>query len=409
MSRGSVVMDSRATAANTFSILTGGTNDSDSAPMTTRDRIPAPLLFVIATAFGVSSTFQAYWLDRITHEHALPHSLWYLFLVNLVYWYIPALLAPVIVAWAVRGPVARARWPMQVLVHAASALTYSVVHTGVMLGLRVALMPLTGLPPDFEGWWHYALAMYFLQLDWLLMTYLFLIGVAHALAYRRESEARALKTAHLETRLVEAQLQALQRQLHPHFLFNTLNTISGLIRTDVEAADVMIDQLGDLLRMTLHTSGIQEVSLKDELDVLQKYVEIEQTRLGDRLRVKMHVQPETLDAQVPNLLLQPLVENAIRHGISPNARPGWIAIHAERTGSQLIIQIRDSGDGLPPDRLMALNRGVGLENTRARLEHLYPSAYQFAFSNLERGFCVTVRIPFQIEHTEAEPIRAGAA
>jgi two-component system, LytTR family, sensor kinase len=377
--------------------------------MAKRVQLPAPLLFVMATAFGVSSTFQAYWLGQVTHEHPAAHGLRYLLLVNLVYWYIPAVLAPVIMRWAVREPLARARWPVQALVHAAGALTYSVVHTAVMIGLRMALMPLTGPPPDFEGWWNYTLALYLWQLDWLLMTYLFLIGVAHALAYRRESEARALSTAHLETRLVEAQLQALQRQLHPHFLFHTLNTISGLIRTDPEAADVMIDQLGDLLRMTLHTSGIQEVPLKDELDVLQKYVEIEQTRLGDRLHVTMHVEPETLDALVPNLLLQPLVENAIRHGIAPNARPGWIAIHTERTGAQLTIQLRDSGDGLPPERLMALNRGVGLENTRARLEHLYRSGYQFAFSNLERGLCVTVRIPFQVEHAEAEPIRAGAA
>ncbi len=253
---------------------------------------------------------------------------------------------------------------------------------------------------------------YLTQLDWLLMTYLFLVGLAHALAYRRESEARALSSAQLETRLVEAQLQALQRQLHPHFLFNTLNTISGLIHTDAEAADAMIDRLGDLLRMTLHTSITQEVPLKDELDVLQKYLEIEQTRFGNRLRVNMHIQPETLDAQVPNLLLQPLVENAIRHGIAPNARPGWIEIHASRADDHLTLQIRDSGDGLPPDRLMALNRGVGLENTRARLEHLYPAAFQFTFSNLDRGFCVTVRIPFQVEHIEQladEPIRVGAA
>jgi sensor histidine kinase YesM len=298
---------------------------------------------------------------------------------------------------------------VQALIHAGAALAYSVVHTAVIMTLRVALMAPAGLPKNYPNWWIYTLGEYLRQLDWLLMTYLFLIGVAHALAYRRESEARALNSAQLETRLVEAQLQALQRQLHPHFLFNTLNTIAGLIRTDTEAADVMIDQLGDLLRMTLHTSSLQEVPLKEELDVLQKYLEIEQTRLGSRLRVNMDIQPEALDAQVPNLLLQPLVENAIRHGISPNARPGWIAIQAERTDSQLTIQIRDSGDGLPPDRLMALNRGVGLENTRSRLEHLYPSAFQFTFSNLERGFCVTVRIPFQVEHATPEPVQAGAA
>jgi sensor histidine kinase YesM len=241
------------------------------------------------------------------------------------------------------------------------------------------------------------LLSYLTQLDWLLMTYLFLIGVAYALAYRRESESRALNTAQLETRLVEAQLQALQRQLHPHFLFNTLNTVSGLIRTDPDGADRMIDRLGDLLRMTLHKSGIQEVSLKEELDVLGKYVEIERTRFGNRLTVEMNVQPETLDAQVPSLVLQPLVENAIRHGVAPNARPGWIAVHAEREDGELVLQVRDNGDGLPPERLMALNRGVGLDNTRARLTHLYRDRFDFSFSNLERGFCVTIRIPFEVQ------------
>jgi len=377
--------------------------------MTQRERSPAPRLFVIATAFGVSSTFQAYWLDAISHEHAMPHALRHLLALNLAYWYIPALLAPVIMTWGTSESLGRRRWPVQVLVHVAGALTYSVVHTAIMMALRAALMAETGLPKNYSSWWTYSLAQYLTQLDWLLMTYLFLIGLAHALAYRRESEARALNSAQLETRLVEAQLQALQRQLHPHFLFNTLNTISGLIRTDPEAADVMIDRLGDLLRMTLHTSGVQEVPLKDELDVLQKYLDIEQTRFGNRLRVTMNIEPDTLDAKVPNLLLQPLVENAIRHGIAPNARPGWIAIDSELTGSQLTIHIRDSGNGLPPDRLMALNRGVGLENTRGRLEHLYPSAFQFTFSNIERGFCVTVRIPFQVEHATAEPMRAGAA
>jgi sensor histidine kinase YesM len=328
--------------------------------------------------------------------------------LNLVYWYIPALLAPIIMAFALRHPIDRVRWWKQIAMHAAGALSYSVVHTAVMTAMRVLLMRISGTPPEFPGWRTSTLLSYLTQLDWLLMTYLFLIGLAYALAYRRESEARALNSSQLETRLVEAQLQSLQRQLHPHFLFNTLNTISGLIRTDPDGADVMIDRLGDLLRMTLHKSGIQEVSLKEELDVLQKYLEIERTRFGNRLNVEMHVQPETLDAQVPSLVLQPLVENAIRHGIAPNARPGWIAVHAERSAGELVLQVLDSGDGLPPDRLMALNRGVGLDNTRARLAHLYRERYEFTFSNLERGFCVTIRIPFEVEAPAAVSV-VGAA
>src|SRR6185503_18541733 len=132
-------------------------------------------------------------------------------------------------------------------------------------------------------------------------------------------------------------------------------------------------------------------------DVLEKYVEIERTRFGSRLTIEMRVQPETLDAQVPSLVLQPLVENAIRHGIAPNARPGWIAVSAERSDRDLVLQVVDNGDGLPPERLMALNRGVGLDNTRARLTHLYRDRFDFSFSNLDRGFCVTIRIPFEVQ------------
>ena len=360
--------------------------------------IPARTLFVIATAFGISSTLQAHWMDKLElHPHVIQDAIARLLVLNLVYWYIPALLAPLIMAFALRHPFDRIRWPRQLALHVTAALSYSVVHTTSMMGIRALLLMGQPLPPDFPGWRNFALLTYLTQLDWLLMTYLFLIGLAYALAYRRESEARALNTSQLETRLVEAQLQALQRQLHPHFLFNTLNTVSGLIRTDPDAADTMIDRLGDLLRMTLHKSGIQEVSLKEELDVLGKYVEIERTRFGNRLTVEMRVQPETLDVQVPSLVLQPLVENAIRHGIAPNAGPGWIAVYAQRDNDDLVLQVLDNGDGLPPDRLMAMNRGVGLDNTRARLEHLYRDRFEFTFSNLERGFCVTIRIPFEVQ------------
>jgi two-component system, LytTR family, sensor kinase len=373
-----------------------------------RKFIPTPMLFVIATAFGISSTFQAFWLSQLgSHGRPFQYAVARLLPLNLIYWYIPALLAPIIMAFALRHPFDRLHWPRQIAMHVAAALSYSVVHTAIMTATRAVIFWLGGTPPGFTDWQTSTLINYLWQLDWLVMTYLFLIGLAYALAYRRESEARALNTSQLETRLVEAQLQSLQRQLHPHFLFNTLNTIAGLIRTDPDGADAMIDRLGDLLRMTLHKSGIQEVSLKEELDVLQKYVEIERTRFGNRLTVDMHVQPETLDARVPSLVLQPLVENAIRHGIAPNARPGWIAVHAQRDAGELVLQVLDSGDGLPPDRLMALNRGVGLENTRARLSHLYRERYEFTFSNLERGFCVTIRIPFEVEAPAAEAVGAA--
>jgi sensor histidine kinase YesM len=375
--------------------------------MVDRLKVPALPLFVIATAFGASSTIQAYAIRVLEDGNTTLRSVLPLLALNLVYWYVPALLAPTIMALALRYRLGRTRWSTQVAVHLTGVLVYSVAYTIVLLAARWILFQ-EARPATYPTFWNYARLTYLLQLDFMLMTYLSLVGLAHALAYRRELDSRALDAAHLETRLVEAQLQALQRQLHPHFLFNTLNTISGLMRTNIDAADQMIDRLGDLLRMTLHSSGTQEVALKRELDVLQKYLEIEQTRFGNRLRVTMSIDPETLDALVPNLLLQPLVENAVRHGIAPHLRPGSIRIQAARDTDRLKIEIVDSGAGLPPDRLMALNRGVGLDNTRARLEHLYPSAHRFTFSNLDDGFCVTVVVPFHVVEGQIDQ-EVGAA
>jgi signal transduction histidine kinase len=370
--------------------------------MAAAPRFPPRLLWIIATGFGVSSTLQAYWVQQLVTDYTVPYLIPRLLALNLVYWYVPALVAPLIMAYALRYELGRVRWPTQIGVHLAGVVVYSIGHTAIMRGAKALLLPAGDYPPGLWTWLALAAHEYLVQLDWLLMTYLFLVGLAHALAYRRASEAAELNAAHLETRLAEAQLQALQRQLHPHFLFNTLNTISGLVQTDPKAADLMIDRLGDLLRMTLRSSGLQEVALKEELEVLQKYLEIEQTRFGDRLQVMMDIEPDALDARVPSLLLQPLVENAIRHGVAPSARPGWVGIRASRFGSQLMVHIRDSGPGLPPERLLALNRGVGIDNTRARLEHLYRGAYQLEFANQDDGFCVTVRIPFNLAQEPAQ-------
>jgi signal transduction histidine kinase len=367
-------------------------------------RLSMPLLLAIATAFGVSSTIQAYFLRRAM-DGDMPGKVWHLLTLNTVYWYVPALVAPAIVAVAVRYRLGHVRLPLFAAVHVAGALSYAVLHTAAMLATRVVIAD----SAPARGWWYASQVEFLTQLDWMFMTYLFLVGLAHALAYRRESVSRALDAAHLETRLVEAQLQSLQRQLHPHFLFNTLNTISGLMHTDVNAADRMMDRLGDLLRMTLHTSNVQEVTLREELELLQKYLDIEQTRFGPRLSVRLQVQPDALDARVPNLLLQPLVENAVRHGIAPHARPGLIVVEAARRGSELRIEVRDSGDGLPPDRLTLLNDGVGLANTRARLQHLYRARHAFVFANVDGGFTVTVSIPYAVDAAASETVRAGAA
>lgn len=353
------------------------------------------LLLGIATAFGVSSTIQSYYLAAATGD-GVSQVPWRLLLLNLAYWYVPALLAPAIMRLAVRYQFARGLGWRPFAVHLSGALLYSLVHTLVMFVTRAALMH----GPPRRGWWLAAKVEYLTQLDWILMTYLFLVGLAHALVYRDESDSRALDGAHLQTRLVEAQLQSLQRQLQPHFLFNTLNAISGLMRTDVDAADRMMDRLGDLLRMALDSAAVQEVPLQDELDMLRKYLEIEQVRFGDRLTVSIHAEPDTLGAQVPNFLLQPLVENAVRHGIAPHTHPGHVDVDARRVDERLVIRITDSGKGVAPDYLTLLNQGVGLTNTRARLQHLYGDRHECVFSNAG-GFCVTISIPFVVQRDEA--------
>src|SRR5262249_33741095 len=178
--------------------------------------------------------------------------------------------------------------------------------------------------------------------------------------YRHEAQARALTAAHLETKLAEAQLEALQRQLHPHFLFNTLHAIYTLVEEDPRAAQTMIDRLSEMLRVTLGQTSAQQVALDTELTFLDKYLAIQQVLLGDRRPVRSEVPLSARDARVPYLMLQPLAENAIRHGIEPRAAAGLITISASRDGDALELTVADNGRGIAPGRLPAFNQGVGL-------------------------------------------------
>jgi LytS/YehU family sensor histidine kinase len=258
-------------------------------------------------------------------------------------------------------------------------------------------------------WWLVVRERFFLYFDWEMMTYWAVIAIAHALVYHRESQERAVTAAQLETRLAEAQLQALQRQLHPHFLFNTLHTISALMHRNIDAADAMLARLSDLLRLTLDQVGTQVVTLKEELDFVEKYLEIERTRFGDRLQVRIDVEPGTLDASVPNFILQPLVENALRHGIGPKLGGGTVEVTTRRIDDRLELVVRDDGRGVPPERLNAFNTGVGLGNTRSRLEHMYGTSHRFEFEAPPAGGLeVTIEVPFVVESEAVEDARSVA-
>ncbi|MEW6323686.1 MAG: histidine kinase [Acidobacteriota bacterium] len=372
-----------------------------------RPVIRVRVIFAVATALGCFSAFQAYYFVSTFTDRPAPFSL--LLALNLVYWYSWAVLAPAVLWLARRFPLERGRWRGAVPAHLAGVFVSTLLHVAMVVAARTGIYRAFG---EASGsWLAEAQRMFFLYFDWEMMTYWAIVGLSMAARYHREAQERALSASQLETRLVEAQLQALQRQLQPHFLFNTLNTIAALMHRDVGAAENMISKLGDLLRMSLRTGGVQQVLLKDELDFLSKYLEIEQTRFRDRLTVIVDVHPDTLDALVPNLLLQPLVENSIKHGIGLRPAPGHIEIRARRAGAWLEIEVRDNGVGLSAARLSDFNRGVGLANTRARLRHLYGAGHRFEFRQpADGGLAVVIAFPLvEAEDVEATKVAEGAA
>jgi LytS/YehU family sensor histidine kinase len=206
---------------------------------------------------------------------------------------------------------------------------------------------------------------------------------------------REQQAAMLEIRLAQANLRALKMQLHPHFLFNTLKSIAALVRKNENRTAIkMLVQLGDFLRLALENKGVQEITLQQELDFLERYLDIEKIRFQERLTVCVEAEPAVLDAYVPNMILQPLVENAIHHGIAPHADAGRIEIRAHLEDGQLVMQVRDDGPGLDPNR-QSRREGVGLTNIRERLENLYGKVYDFSLHNAEEGGLVAgITIPF---------------
>ena len=231
-----------------------------------------------------------------------------------------------------------------------------------------------------------------------LFAYWFLVFCNLGWHYYRRNREREMQTAQLQRELVEARLDALRMQLNPHFLFNTLHAVSALIHQNPEAADRVLARLSELLRLSLDQSKPQEVPLKEEMAFLDRYLEIEQARFGDRLTVEKQLGPEVQDALVPYLILQPLVENAIRHGIEPREDQGHLLIRARRTDGRLELQVSDNGTGLPDELEAPPREGVGLSNTRSRLRQLYGLNHSFELVRAPQGGLeARIVIPY---HTE---------
>ncbi len=301
-------------------------------------------------------------------------------------WYAWALLTPVIAVLVKRFPFTKERWKTSVLVHAVASLALFGAHVGLFsLGSRVFhLVPQVsarrlaiGPPPPPLGPVQNAFRWYFFR---GAGTYALIVGGLVLLDYVRKDRQRVA----LEGQLALAELKALRMQLQPHFLFNTLHAIGVLIHSDPKAAHVMLTRLAELLRLSLDTASEPELPLEVELAFVEKYLAIQKARFGDRLTVRYALEPAAMRGLVPTLVMQPLVENALEHGVAPYARPGVIEIAASRTADALTIRVRDSGDGLPEGAAHAKG-GVGLANTRGRLRQLYGDRSRLTLSNAVGG------------------------
>lgn len=229
-----------------------------------------------------------------------------------------------------------------------------------------------------------------------VFIYWAILGTTYAVEYYGKYRERDLQASQLEAQLSQAQLQALKMQLHPHFLFNTLNAIAGLVRTDKSTEAVnMLSGLSDLLRRRLDQEDRQEVTLREELDFVELYLDIQQVRFSDRLKVEMVIDPETAEAPVPNLILQPLVENAILHGVSHNIGPTSLVIAADHVGESLRLRVFNSGRSISGDGQQKRKSGIGLSNTRTRLQQLYGNAQNFELRNVDGGVEAVVNIPWR--------------
>ena len=310
--------------------------------------------------------------------------------INLIHYWIWGLLAPLVLLAARRFTFSRSSWVAVLPVHVGLGVLLTTVQIvaaqWVLMAFGIspysaASAPLDALTKALRVNFHSSFPTY-----WLVLA------VVHAIDYYAKYRDREVRASQLEARLAEARLAALKRQMNPHFLFNTLNSISSLMYGDPEAADAMLARLSELLRLALDADGEQEVPLARELAMLSRYLEIEKIRFEDRLRVEIDVAPALLEARVPVLSLQPLAENAIRHGISRLPEGGTLRIRGAREDGHLRLVIEDDGPGLAP----GAGDGIGLANLRARLAELYGSQQRLEIAGRSGGgTTVEVRIPWR--------------
>ena len=354
----------------------------------------------------VGGIWLAYWLLSVAQSYTVQiqssgeANAWLIAMRLVAHMSLWIVLTPPLIAFARRFRIDRHTWRRNLPLHVGVAMLASLADIWVWYRWRMIVGPPVPTGRTF-------LVQWLMQIDLAVFTYFVIVAIVHAVDYHRffqerteESHRLELRTAQLEAQLATAQLQVLKMQLQPHFLFNTLHAIAELVHEDPRAADRMVSGLGSLLRISLDSAGRQMVTLREELEFLEAYLAIEQVRFRERLTVSMDIDPHALDARVPHLLLQPLVENAIRHGVSPRMAAGRVTVAATRRDGRVEIEIADNGRGLPNGTPRA--EGVGLSNTRARLEQLYGGEFKLELANGPAGGAVArLALPYQTGVEEA--------
>jgi two-component system LytT family sensor kinase len=341
---------------------------------------------------------QTYFFMR---AEGMMHQWWRIIFWQILVWNTWTALTPLILWAGRRFPIERATWKRGVIEHLPIFAVVSCINVVVYTVLYNSIQP-------FDVWQDMTVPLshqYFerltshFPLDFLIYSAILVVG--YALDYYDKYRERDIRAAQLESQLAQAQLETLKMQLHPHFLFNTLHAISSLVRDSKDKAAVnMIAGLSGLLRHSLENIGKQEVSLREELEFLELYLDIQQMRFSDRLKIQMDVAPETLDAAVPNLILQPIVENAIRHGIAPRVEGGLVRLSTRNENGILKIKVEDDGAGLREEWWLSESEGIGLANTRARLLQLYGAEHRFSIRNRTEGRGVEALLAFPFHRAE---------
>lgn len=347
------------------------------------------LLFAAWLVPALLSGVNTYMQDRLDGRVAD----WRWVLFGVVDWLIYAILTPT-VFWASRRlPLRPPRIARNVGLHIGGAVAMCVAWALLGTLLRLLIFPAADGVVVYKVWRSF-LSWFFITLPFGVGIYFALVGIQHSFYYFGRAREHETQAAQLAAQLSEARLSALRMQLNPHFLFNSLNAITVLVRDgNREAASRMLELLSDVLRQVLRTGEGHETTLAAELEFLEQYLAIEHVRFSDRLRPRIEIGPGVAGAAVPRFLLQPLVENAIRHGIARRSDAGVVHISARREREELVLTVRDDGPGLPAEPMAG--SGVGLSNTRARLAGLYGERASLAIANAEGGgVIVTVRLPY---------------